>query len=111
MTFSNWLEGVNYRINNDLIDTLKKAKDRIGQYTSMDFRAATDADQMLRGARGFMRIAHGATADQDMVFNLTRLANTCNHLSHLDPNKKAKIAQIQADIDGIIAKLQATPAA
>lgn len=106
MKFNLWLENLNYRINNDLIDSLKKARDRIGQYSSMDFKAATDADQMLRGARGYLKIAHGAQVDQDMVFNLTRLANTCNHLSHLDPQKREKISQIQVDIDGIIGKLQ-----
>lgn len=104
--FNQWLETVNYRINNDLIASLKQARDRIGQYGSMDFKAATDADAMLRGARGFLKMAHGAQADQDMVFNLTRLANACNHLSHLDPQKREKISQIQTDIDGIINKLQ-----
>lgn len=106
MKFNRWLENLNYRIDNDLINYLKKARDRIGQYSSMDFKAATDADQMLRGARGYLKMAHGAQADQDMVFNLTRLANTCNHLSHLDPQKREKISQIQMDIDGIISKLQ-----
>ena len=105
--FSNWLEATNQHVNNDAIENLKKARDRIGQYTSSDFKAATDADAMLRGVRGFLRIAHGAQANQDIVFNLTRLANACNHLSHLDPQKNEKIKQIQADVDGIIGKLQA----
>ena len=106
MKFSNWLEAMDNRVSNELIDTLKRAKDRIGQYSSMDFKAATDADAMLRGARGYMRMS--GNNDQEMVFNLTRLANTCNHLSHLDPNKREKITTIQNDIDGLIAKLQAT---
>lgn len=104
--FSIWLEATNQYVNNDAIETLKKARDRMGQYTSSDFRAATDADDMLRGVRGFLRIAHGVQVDQDIIFNLTRLANTCNHLSHLDPQKREKINQIQAEIDGIIDKLQ-----
>ncbi len=90
------------RINDNLIENLKQAKERIGQYGSTDFKAATDADAMLRGARGFYNLAYGANADQEIVFNLTRLANTCNHLSHLAPQKREKIEQIQ----GIIAKLQ-----
>jgi len=104
--FNQWLENINNRVNNDAVRTLQQAKDRIGQYSSMDFRAATDADAMLRGVRGFLRIANGVQVDQEMIFNLTRLANNCNHLSHLDPQKKEKINQIQADIDGLISKLQ-----
>lgn len=106
MKFNQWLENVNNRVNDDTVKTLQQAKDRIGQYGSMDFKATTDTDAMLRGVRGFLKIAHGAQVDQDVIFNLTRLANTCNHLSHLDPQKREKINQIQADIDGLIAKLQ-----
>lgn len=96
---------MNQRINTDAIENLKKARDRIGQYTSSDFNAATDADAMLRGVRGFLRMGHGTQVDPDIIFNLTRLANACNHLSHLDPMKREKINQIQADIDSLISKL------
>lgn len=96
---------MNARVNHDAIENLKRARDRIGQYTSSDFKAATDADAMLRGVRGFLRIAYGVQIDQEIIFNLTRLANACNHLSHLDPQKNQKIQQIQADIDGVIQKL------
>lgn len=105
MKFSTWLEAVNQRATSGAIENLKKARDRIGQYTSSDFSAATDADAMLRGVRGFLRLAHGGQYDPDTIFNLTRLANTCNHLSHLDPQKNTKVQQIQADIDGLISKL------
>ncbi len=105
MKFSTWLETVNQRATDSAIENLKKARDRIGQYTSSDFSAATDADATLRGVRGFLKLAHGGQFDHDIIFNLTRLANTCNHLSHLDPMKNTKVQQIQADIDGIISKL------
>lgn len=106
MEFKKWLEAVDNRVNNQVIDTLKKAKDRIGQFTSMDFRAATEADALLRGVRGYLRMAQGPQANQEFIFNLTRLANSCNHLSHLDPQKREKINQIQADIDGLISQVQ-----
>lgn len=105
MKFTTWLEAVNQRATSSAIENLKKARERIGQYTSSDFSAATDADATLRGVRGFLKLAHGGHFDPDIIFNLTRLANTCNHLSHLDPMKNTKIQQIQADIDSIISKL------
>jgi len=103
--FSLWLETINDRVKEEVIKNLHQAKVRIGQYGAIDYRAASDADAILRGVRGYLRIAQGASVDQDIIFNLTRLANSCNHLSHLDLQKKEKIAQIQADIDSIIQKL------
>lgn len=103
--FNKWLENVNDRVKDDVIRTLQQAKDRIGQYGSTDYKAASDADATLRGARGFLKIAHGAQVDQNLIFNLTRLANTCNGLSHLDPKKREKITQIQTEIDGLISIL------
>lgn len=111
--FNLWLEKIDNRIKDDVVQTLQQAKTRIGQFTSSDHRASTDADAMLRGARGFLKVALGTSVDQELIFNLTRLANTCNGLYPLDPKKNEKITQIQAEIDGLISKLSSdshTPA-
>lgn len=107
--FNKWLENVNDRVRDDVVRTLQQAKDRIGQYGSINYRSASDADAMLRGARNFLKIAHGAQVDQNLTFSLTRLANTCNSLSHFDPKKREKIIQIQTEIDGLISSLSHTP--
>jgi hypothetical protein len=103
--FQNWLEEVSQLVSNDIIETLKKAIKLIGEYGGFNVKAASEADALIRGVRGYYKMAYGSDMDPQIVSILTQTANICNALSHLAPDKNEKIKKVQNDLNYVIQKL------